>query len=52
MFFTTVTSRLFEHIVSTEKSRKEMRVRKDPRGIKHTYYNGSFFFIASSLKKT
>ena len=29
-----------------------MRDRKVPRGIKHTYYNGSFFFIASSLKKT
>ena len=29
-----------------------MRDRKDPRGIKHTYYNGSFFYIASSLKKT
>ena len=45
----TVTSRLFTHIVSTEKSRKEMRDRKDTRGIKHTYYNGSlFFYIASS----
>ena len=39
----TVTSRLFTHIVSTEKSRKEMRDCKDPRGIKYTYYNGSFF---------
>ena len=39
----TVTSRLFTHTVSTEKSRKEMRDRKDTRGIKHTYYNGSFF---------
>ena len=47
-FLYTVTSRLFMHIVSTEKLRKEMRDRKDPRGIKHTYYNGSFFYIASS----
>ena len=39
----TVTSRLFTHFVSTEKSRKEMKDRKDSRGIKHTYYNGSFF---------
>ena len=44
----TVTSRLFTHIESREKSRNKMRDRKDPRGIKHTYYNGSFFFIASS----
>ena len=29
-----------------------MRDRKYPRGIKHTYYNGIFFYIASSLKKT
>ena len=43
----TVTSRLFTHIVSSEKSRKEMWDRKDPRGIKHTYYN-IFFYIASS----
>ena len=46
----TVTSRLFPHIVSTEKSRKEMRDRKDTRGVKHTYYNGSFFFILLLVK--
>ena len=40
----TVTSRLFMHIVSTEK------LRKDMRGIKHTYYNGSFFFILLLVK--
>ena len=34
----TVTSRLFTHIVSTEKVRKEMRDRKDSRGTKYTYY--------------
>ena len=28
----TVTSRLFTHIVSTEKVRKDMRDRKDTRG--------------------
>ena len=44
----TVTSLLFTHIVSTEKMRKDMTDRKDMRGIKHTYYNGSFFYIASS----
>ena len=43
VIMSTVTSRLFTHIVSTEKLRKEIRDRKDPRGIKHTYYNGSFF---------
>ena len=26
-----------------KKTHKDMRDRKDPRGIKHTYYNGSFF---------
>ena len=46
--FSTVTSRLFTHIMSTEKLGKEIRDRKDRRGIKHTYYNGSFFYIASS----
>ena len=40
----TVTSRLFTHIVSTEKSRKDMRNHKETRGIKHTYYDGSFLF--------
>ena len=42
--FNTVTSRLFTHIVSTEKSRKEMRDRKDPRGEKHTNYNAVFLY--------
>ena len=44
---TVTVTRLFTHIVSTEKSRKDMRDRKDPRDIKHTYYNGCFFYIAS-----
>ena len=35
----TVTSRLFTHIVSTEKLRKDTRDRKDTRGTKYTYYN-------------
>ena len=38
--------------MSTENLRKEIRDRKDPRGIKHTYYNISFFYTAFSLKKT
>ena len=29
-----------------------MRDRKDTRGIKYTYYNGCFFYIASSQKQT
>ena len=44
----TVTSRFFTHIVSTEKVRNDMRDRKDSRGIKYTYYIGFFFDIASS----
>ena len=39
----TVTSRLFTHIVSTEKMRKDMTDRKDMKGTKHTYLNGCFF---------
>ena len=41
----TVTSRLFTHIVSTEKMRKDTKDRKDTRGAKYTYYNGCFFDI-------
>ena len=44
----TVISRLFTHIVSTEKVRKDMRDRKETRGTKYTHYNGCFFIIASS----
>ena len=39
---TTVTSRLFTHIVSTEKMRNDLRDRKDPRVTKYTYYNSCF----------
>ena len=46
--FSTVTSRLLTHIVSAEKSRKEMKDRKDPRDIKQTYHNDSFLYIAFS----
>ena len=46
-YLCTVTSRLFTHIVSTEKMRKDKRDRKDTRGTKYTYYNGCFFDIAS-----
>ena len=42
----TVTSRLFTHIVSTEKMRKDTRDRKDTRGTKFTIM--AFFDIASS----
>ena len=38
LYFITVTSRLFTHIVSTEKIRKDMRDRKDMRAIKYTYF--------------
>ena len=34
----TVTFRLFTHIVSTEKVHKDMRDRKYMTGIKYTYY--------------
>ena len=44
-FKCTVTSRLFTHIVSTEKARKDMRDRKDTRGTKYTYYNGCFLIL-------
>ena len=36
LVLTTVTSRLITHIVSTEK------MRKDPRGTKHTYLMAVF----------
>ena len=43
MFYFTVNSRLFTHIVSTKKKRKDMRVRKDNmRGTKCINYNGCF----------
>ena len=41
----TVTSRLFTHIVSTEKMRKYMRDRKDTRGTKYNNYNGCFLIL-------
>ena len=34
----TVTSRLFTHIVSIEKMRKDIKDRKNMRGTKYTYY--------------
>ena len=49
----TVTSRLFTHIVSTEKVRKGARDRKDARGTKYTYYNGCYlilFLVKSRLR--
>ena len=48
----TVTSRLFTRIVSTEKMRKDMRDRKDMRGTKYIRYNICFlmlFLIKSRL---
>ena len=41
----TVTSRLFTHIVSKEKVRKDTRDRKETRGTKYTYYNGCFLIL-------
>ena len=38
----TVTSRLFTHIVSTEKMHSDLRDRKDPRVTKNTYNNSCF----------
>ena len=43
----TVTSRLFTHIVSTEKMGKDMRDRKDMRGTKYTNYNSCFLILLS-----
>ena len=45
MLWNTVTSRLFTHIVSTEKMCKDMRDRKDMRGTKCTYHTIAFFLI-------
>ena len=45
MFYFTVNSRLFTHIVSTEKMRKDMRDRKDNRGTKYTYYSCVLVFL-------
>ena len=36
LFYNTVTSHLFTHILSTEVVRKDMRDCKDTRGTKHT----------------
>ena len=44
----TVTSHIFTHIVSTEKMHKDMRDCKDMRSTKYTYYNKTFFDIASN----
>ena len=41
----TVTSRLFTHIVSIEKMRKDTRDRKDMKGTKYTYYNNCFLIL-------
>ena len=41
----TVTSRLFTHIVSTEKRRKDLRDRKDSRGTSYTYYISCFLIL-------
>ena len=45
MFYFTVNSRLFTHIVSTEKMRKDMRDRKDNRGTKYTNCNCYFLIL-------
>ena len=41
----TVTSRLFTHIVSTEKIRKDIRDCKDMRGTKYTYFKSCFLIL-------
>ena len=41
----TFISRLFTHIVSTEKLRKDMRDRKDMRGTNYTYYISCFLIL-------
>ena len=46
----TVTSRLFTHIVSTEKMRKDLRDHKDMRGTNYTYYIS--YFLILLLKKS
>ena len=40
-----VTSRLFTHIVSTEKMRNDLRDRKDSRGTNYTYYISCFLIL-------
>ena len=42
---TTVTSRLFTHIVFTEKMRKDLRDRKDSRGTNYNYYISCFLIL-------
>ena len=41
----TVTSRLFTHIVSTEKMRNDIRDRKDMRGTNCSYYISCFLIL-------
>ena len=41
----TFISRLFTHIVSTEKLRKDMRDRKDMRGTNYTYYISCYLIL-------
>ena len=45
MLCDTVTSRLFTHIVSTEKMYKDMRDRKEMRGTNYTYYISCFLIL-------
>ena len=50
----TVTFRLFTHIVSTEKMRKYMRDREYTRGTKYAYSNSYFLMLRliKSILKT
>ena len=41
----TVFSRLFTHVVSTEKMRNDLRDRKDSRGTNYTYYISCFLIL-------
>ena len=41
----TVTFRMFTHIMSTEKMRKDIRDRKDMRGTKYNYYISCFLIL-------
>ena len=45
IYISTVTSRLFTHIVSTEKMRNDLRDRKDSRGTNYTYYISCFLIL-------
>ena len=45
----TVTSRLFTHIMSTEKMPNDLRDRKDSRGTNYTSYI-NYFLILLLLK--